>query len=236
MTEKWQPARGRRLPATTRLTGICQQRRVVVRSVDIQGYERIVHGNILDVVLIAVLNVARAGGCGGLQKTLQSIRAPPDTDAHAFRNAPVPPPKYSAGAASNASRSSWTVTAAIGGRSTSVIIAASRPWLSTSCSPDLQGTELSAAGVGIYNNRGPVSVGNRRQLCLVIPRDHDHEVGGGRQRSNRCGQGKYIFRRWLCPAICGGQGSKALSVPMREDSPAARITPAKLGARDMCGR
>jgi hypothetical protein len=36
-----------------------------------------------------------------------------------------------------------------------------------------------------------------------------------------------------CPALCGGQGSSALSVPMREDSPAARITPAKLGARDM---
>src|SRR5258708_10908641 len=36
-----------------------------------------------------------------------------------------------------------------------------------------------------------------------------------------------------CPAADGGQGSSALSVPMREDSPAARITPAKLGARDM---
>src|ERR1700687_4114046 len=36
-----------------------------------------------------------------------------------------------------------------------------------------------------------------------------------------------------CPAADGGQGSSALSVPMREDSPAARITPAKLGARDI---
>src|SRR5579862_7673451 len=35
------------------------------------------------------------------------------------------------------------------------------------------------------------------------------------------------------PASTGGQGSNALSRPMREDSPAARITPAKLGARDM---
>src|SRR5580693_5406473 len=35
------------------------------------------------------------------------------------------------------------------------------------------------------------------------------------------------------PARAGGQGSRALSAPMREDSPAARITPAKLGARDM---
>jgi hypothetical protein len=34
----------------------------------------------------------------------------------------------------------------------------------------------------------------------------------------------------------GGQGSKALSRPIREDSPAARITPAKLGARDMLGK
>src|SRR5712675_3622046 len=36
-----------------------------------------------------------------------------------------------------------------------------------------------------------------------------------------------------CPAADAGQGSSALSVPMREDSPAARITPAKLGARDI---
>jgi hypothetical protein len=30
------------------------------------------------------------------------------------------------------------------------------------------------------------------------------------------------------PDDSGGQGSNALSVPMREDSPAARMTPAKL--------
>src|SRR5260221_2475720 len=35
------------------------------------------------------------------------------------------------------------------------------------------------------------------------------------------------------PASFGGQGSRALSVPMREESPAARITPAKLGNRAM---
>ena len=31
----------------------------------------------------------------------------------------------------------------------------------------------------------------------------------------------------------GGQGSRAFSRPMREDSPAARMTPAKPGERDM---
>jgi hypothetical protein len=36
-----------------------------------------------------------------------------------------------------------------------------------------------------------------------------------------------------CPGSDGGQGSKALSVPMREDSPAANINPAKLGERAM---
>src|ERR1700678_4332247 len=36
-----------------------------------------------------------------------------------------------------------------------------------------------------------------------------------------------------CPSTAGGQGRRALSAPMREDSPAARITPAKLDARDM---
>src|SRR5690348_10414598 len=35
---------------------------------------------------------------------------------------------------------------------------------------------------------------------------------------------------------CGGQGSSALSRPMREDSPAARITPQKLGAPAIEGK
>jgi hypothetical protein len=36
-----------------------------------------------------------------------------------------------------------------------------------------------------------------------------------------------------CPAADGGHGSKALSLPIREESPAARIKPAKLEARVM---
>src|SRR6202167_3220479 len=39
-----------------------------------------------------------------------------------------------------------------------------------------------------------------------------------------------------CPVASGGHGSKALSRPMREDSPAARITPAKLAAKVMLRR
>jgi hypothetical protein len=35
------------------------------------------------------------------------------------------------------------------------------------------------------------------------------------------------------PLATGGQGSSALSDPMREDSPAASITPHQLGARLM---
>jgi hypothetical protein len=42
-----------------------------------------------------------------------------------------------------------------------------------------------------------------------------------------------VWFEGACPGTCGGQGSSALSAPMREDSPAARITPAKLGARGM---
>jgi hypothetical protein len=45
--------------------------------------------------------------------------------------------------------------------------------------------------------------------------------------------------RKVCPDVAplaGGQGSRALSVPMRDDSPAARITPQKLGAPVMNGR
>ena len=37
-------------------------------------------------------------------------------------------------------------------------------------------------------------------------------------------------------AGCGGHGSKALSRPMREDSPAARITPQKAVVRAIRGR
>src|SRR5437660_3803055 len=36
-----------------------------------------------------------------------------------------------------------------------------------------------------------------------------------------------------CRSDVGGHGSSALSRPMREDSPAARMTPAKLTDRDM---
>jgi hypothetical protein len=38
---------------------------------------------------------------------------------------------------------------------------------------------------------------------------------------------------WGWPGNDGGHGNRALSVPIREDSPAARMTPAKLGDRDM---
>src|ERR1700686_2721799 len=37
----------------------------------------------------------------------------------------------------------------------------------------------------------------------------------------------------ICAAEAGGHGNKALSLPMREESPAARIKPAKLEARVM---
>jgi hypothetical protein len=42
---------------------------------------------------------------------------------------------------------------------------------------------------------------------------------------------KLSFANW--PSAAGGQGSSALSRRMREDSPAAKITAAKLTNRDM---
>jgi hypothetical protein len=39
-----------------------------------------------------------------------------------------------------------------------------------------------------------------------------------------------------CPAVVGGHGKRALSRPIRKDSPAARITPAKLAASFMLRR
>jgi hypothetical protein len=54
--------------------------------------------------------------------------------------------------------------------------------------------------------------------------------------SDRMAADRKVFFDGGCPAVAGGHGSNALSAPMREDSPAARITPAKLAARDMPGR
>ena len=41
----------------------------------------------------------------------------------------------------------------------------------------LQGTELSAAGVRIGNDRGSVRIGNRSQYSLILTRYDHHEVG-----------------------------------------------------------
>ena len=94
----------------------------------------------------------------------------------------------------------------------------------------LQGTELSPAGIGIGHQRRSVGISNRRQSGFVLARHDQHEIGRRASANEWPPKEKYPSMA-AARAICGGQGSRALSVPMREDSPAARITPAKLGER-----
>ena len=54
--------------------------------------------------------------------------------------------------------------------------------------------------------------------------------------SERIDAERNVSLEGACPAAGGGHGSKALSLPMREESPAARITPAKLEAWAMLRR
>src|ERR1700675_1353821 len=51
------------------------------------------------------------------------------------------------------------------------------------------------------------------------------------RESERIAAERNVALEGAWPAVAGGHGNKALSLPMREELPAARITPAKLGAR-----
>src|SRR5579872_716880 len=51
--------------------------------------------------------------------------------------------------------------------------------------------------------------------------------------SERMAAERNVSEEAVRPSVAGGHASSALSVPMRDDSPAARITPPKLGARNM---
>src|SRR5437879_314611 len=79
------------------------------------------------------------------------------------------------GAASNAARNLLNTAALAGGRSTSVIIAASRP-IQHFMQANLKGTELPTLGVGISEQKCAVRVRHRCELRLVIPSDDDHQV------------------------------------------------------------
>src|SRR5579862_1011336 len=63
------------------LRGTCEQRGVILGSVDVQGHKRIIHGYILNMLLIKMFNVTRTRGRRGMQKyfdqfTAQKIRMP----------------------------------------------------------------------------------------------------------------------------------------------------------------
>ena len=60
--------RMRNFTQRTSLRGSCQQRRVILGRVDVQGDERIADRHVLNVLLIAMFDIARVGGCRCLQK------------------------------------------------------------------------------------------------------------------------------------------------------------------------
>src|SRR5579864_6020851 len=121
---------------------------------------------------------------------------------------------------------------AAGGRSTNVMIAASRPRFSTSRSPSCRELNCPRLGSRFTRTKAPLEYATGARLASLFPATiTTKSVAADKERIAD-------DRKVPLEADCseaGGQGSKALSRPMREDSPAARITPAKLGARDMLG-
>ena len=116
-------------------------------------------------------------------------------------------------------------------------MAASRPRLRTSCSPTLKELNWPRSGSGFTTSAPPFAYTIGRQRSFILAHDYQHFIhmgkveayGSGEERFGRCETASE-------PADAGGQGSSALSRPMREDSPAARITPQRARVRPMRGR
>src|SRR5579863_1821006 len=118
-----------------------------------------------------------------------------------------------------------------GGRSTSVIIAASRPRLRTSCNPTCKELNCPRAGSGLTTIDAPSAYATGATAASFLPATT--MMKSVENESDRMAAERKVPLDGGWPGVVGGQGSRALSAPMRDDSPAARITPAKLGARDM---
>ena len=96
---------------------------------------------------------------------------------------------------------------------------------------NLQRTELAASGIFVDHQRSAFGINDRRQRPMFFPTTtRTKSVAGERER--------IAAERNVSPdrallSVAGGHGSRALSLPMREESPAARIIPAKLAAMVM---
>src|SRR5438309_7806438 len=114
------------------------------------------------------------------------------------------------------------VSTSAGGRSTSVTIAASRPRLSTSCRPTSKELNWPCCGFGFTVRNAAWESAIGAKLGAFAPATTiTSSVAGCRAR---------IAAERNVPSR---QGRSALSRPMREDAPAARITPANEGERAM---
>src|SRR5215469_6508677 len=108
------------------------------------------------------------------------------------------------------------------GRSTRVITAASRPRLSTSCNPTCSELNWPRSGFGLMTTKPALAFTMGASSAVLAPVTTI-------TRSVRGCKARMAAERNVPPR----HGSSALSRPMRDDAPAARMTPANEGARAM---
>ena len=133
----------------------------------------------------------------GLAEMLQSFRDRPEWDDHVSPGTREPPPKSHASILrSNSAARNWIVPALTGGRSTRVIMAASRPRFSTSCNPHCRELNCPRSGSGLTTSEAPRRIHDRRQFELVFPGNHQDDIymrsedldGRGKERFSRAGR------------------------------------------------
>src|SRR6478752_3329498 len=113
------------------------------------------------------------------------------------------------------------------------MMAASRPRFSTSRRPTCRELNCPRLGSGFTPTKAPLAYATGATLASLFPATITTKSVAA--DNDRIAEERNVPLEADC-SEAGGQGSKALSRPIREDSPAARITPAKLGARDMLGK
>src|SRR6266849_10882518 len=140
-------------------------------------------------------------------------------------------------AVSNAARNIPSVEAVAGGRSTSVIMAASRPRFRTSRNPTRRELNCPSSGAGLRTRDPPAAYTAGARVSSLFPATTTTRSVKG-LRARMVAETNVSPENGM-PDATGGHGSRALSEPMRVDSPAASITPHQLGARlmraDSCG-
>src|SRR5579864_7408849 len=133
-------------------------------------------------------------------------------------------------APANASHRVWIVAGVTGGRSTRVTMAASRPRFKTSCKPTCRELNCPRSGAGLMTRDAPAAytVGAIEEAFFPAT-TMTRSVGSDKDSM----AAERNVPAVPAPSALGGQGKSALSVPIRRESPAARITPHRLKARLM---